>query len=788
MTDATANATVDLRSILEHTTDVIVRVALDGGVDFVSPAIRNYGYAPEDLLGTDGLQLIHPDDRERFAANAAALLRQEVASGVDREHRVLCADGRVAWIEGNPYVIRHEDGRPAAIVNVFRDVTERHHAEARAREQSDLFEATFANVAVGQILLRSDGVVDRVNATFCAMIGREPGDLVGRSISEVIHPDDREATRARAVNMVRGKEDSYRTDLRYLRPDGSALLAEGTVVLIRDATGRPSRLLIQAKDVSEIRAAEAALRDSEARYRLIAENSTDMIVVTALSGQITYLSPAVRNTGWTPEDLQGRGFGEHMHPDDAKDVARAFGRLLKGGEPSPVRWRGRPKLTGDWIWMESRPGLLRDPATQAPVGFVDVVRNIAEQVRQEEALVEARAIAESAAQVKADFMANMSHEIRTPLTAILGFTSLLSARAELEDGARTYVDRIAGGGRALLALVNDVLDFSKLEAGQMAIRRKPSSTRETLSDALALFEPQAAAKRVDLILDLPDTLPSRLDLDPDKLRQVLLNLIGNGLKFTDRGAVTLSATFDHEAQRLRLGVRDTGPGMDEAQQAKLFQRFSQVDASSTRRHGGTGLGLVICLGLVEAMGGEIGVSSRLGEGSEFAFWIDAPVSPEVEDEPASATGLDLEGVRLLIVDDNSINHELVSALMSPLGLEISSAGDGVEAVDMAMTMPFDVILMDMRMPRMDGGDATLRIRGQSGPNQNTPILAFSADFDLERKGEHARLGFDGLVRKPIDAQALFDAVASAVDWRQTLPDLVQPEDGKYGGEIRGRYT
>ena len=256
-------------------------------------------------------------------------------------------------------------------------------------------------------------------------------------------------------------------------------------------------------------------------------------------------------------------------------------------------------------------------------------------------------------------------------------------------------------------------------------------------------------------------------VDPDRLRQILINLVGNAIKFTDEGSVRLTASYSARTGQLRVRVADTGEGMTKVQQKKLFQRFSQVDASSTRRHGGTGLGLAISKGLVEAMGGAIGVASKAGVGSAFHFRIDAPIAeaPAAAVEDVAA-GSGLEGVRALIVDDNPMNRELARAVLAPFGVEISEAVDGLAAVA-AAAHPFDVILMDIRMPLMDGPAALAKIRAGDGPNRDVPILAVTADAQVAGLGEAG--GFDGLVRKPIIAMALAQAISAAV-YRETQAD------------------
>jgi CheY-like chemotaxis protein/anti-sigma regulatory factor (Ser/Thr protein kinase) len=308
-----------------------------------------------------------------------------------------------------------------------------------------------------------------------------------------------------------------------------------------------------------------------------------------------------------------------------------------------------------------------------------------------------------------------------------------------------------------------VLDFSKLEAGQVDIKARPVSPGDVLRDALLMFTPQAEAKGLTLSFESDVSLPPALLIDPDRVRQILLNLIGNAVKFTEQGAIRVSASYLRKTQRLKVQVEDTGAGMTKAQLQKLFQRFSQVDASSTRRHGGTGLGLAICRGLAEAMGGDVGVRSRPGRGAVFHFQIEAPVAeaPVIDAERADLAGL-LADLRVLVVDDNPVNRELARIVLESLGAEVTEAEDGLSALELASLLPVDVILLDIRMPGLGGREALAAIRTRDGPNQDVPILAFTADTDIEISPG----GFDGLVRKPIVPADLAEAIHRATLWEE----------------------
>jgi signal transduction histidine kinase/ActR/RegA family two-component response regulator len=381
-----------------------------------------------------------------------------------------------------------------------------------------------------------------------------------------------------------------------------------------------------------------------------------------------------------------------------------------------------------------------------PVSLFGVFQDVTEQ---RAAII----AAEQAAAVKSEFLANMSHELRTPLTSIVGFTDLAAGQPDLSPVMRDYVRRIDNAGRALLCTVNDILDFSKLEAGQVAIRPEPTDLEDLCRSTLELFAPQAGAK--DLTLDfrmgsVSSALTPALMIDPDRVRQILLNLIGNAVKFTATGGVKVVAAWDPRTQRLGVSVADTGAGIPADKLDLLFQRFSQIDGSATRGAGGTGLGLAICKGLCEAMGGTVGADSVVGRGSRFWFEIEAHAANaglEVA-APAITQMSALTGARVLVADDHPANRELARLFLSGLGAEVIEVEDGAAAVDRLAAEVFDLVLMDLRMPRMDGREALKAVRTYVASAADTPILAYTADGD----GDVSLLmaaGFAGVVSKPL---------------------------------------
>jgi PAS domain S-box-containing protein len=589
-----------------------------------------------------------------------------------------------------------------------------------------------------------------------------PPDLA--AVSAAFHPDDAPALEASIERALQAGEP-YSLDCRLIRADGQERQVVGQGVCETGADGKVEVLYGTLMDVTEQRRADSEVRRNEALYRLLAENATDIIGRISLEGETLYVTPSASAImGYSNDRLVGSKTLEFVHRDDGAQLVAGYRRCMNGGPPERITYRFR-HADGHWIWLEASPRLVRDEQGR-PKEFIDVARDVTARKQMEAELVAARQAAEIAADAKARFLANMSHELRTPITAVLGFTELLAGQRALDEEGRRYVERIASGGRALLATVNDVLDFSRLEAGQVRISPAAIEPAALARETLDLFEVQAGAKGLSLSLRARAPLPAWAFADGDRIRQVLLNLIGNAVKFTQAGGVMLETDYNDGVAS--FAVLDTGGGMAPDELGRLFQRFSQVDGGSTRAHQGAGLGLAICKGLVEAMGGEVGVDSEIGEGSRFWFTVPMPpvAAPVAEADAARARApAPAAATRVLVADDNVVNRELVRAILSPFEVDLVEAEDGIAAIEAAAIEAFDVILMDIRMPACDGRRAARAIRAGSGPNRTTTILSFSADGEApDDAGDDARL-FNGRLTKPLTPGALLEALAEATSPR-----------------------
>jgi PAS domain S-box-containing protein len=563
--------------------------------------------------------------------------------------------------------------------------------------------------------------------------------------------EDREAVQA-ALDAAARFGDSFKLRANLVRGWDKALRVvsvAGEVTL--GAGGTPDAVFGVVQDVTEQENLLRQTQQDRERYRLLTTNATDMIATMAPDSTLLFVTPAVqRILGYAPAEMIGRKTLAFTHPDDVTMAQDLFTSLIHAGPGAPAavyQFRARHK-TGSWVWLEGQPRVEFDEAG-APARFQDVVRDITARKQMEADLLAARAEAEAAAAQKADVLANMSHELRTPLNSVLGFAEVLAERPTLEDADRRFVHLIGGAARRLLSIVNDVLDLSKIEAGAIGLAPAPVDLRPLVEDVVDMVRLQAAKKGLEVRLDVPPG-PVAVLADADRIRQILLNLLGNAIKFTESGNVALAMRAQAGRGRLavEMSVHDTGIGIPADRVAHLFQRFAQADGSIARRFGGTGLGLSISQALAAAMGGSIDVTSRHGEGSCFAVRLDLP-----------AVGRDgaLAGRRILLAEDVATNQELIGLFLAPSGAALDIVADGAEAVRAASATAYDVILMDMQMPVMNGLEAARHIRAR-GASRRSPIVALTGSVRADDVAGALAAGMDDHLAKPLDAARLLVSI------------------------------
>ncbi|MBI1361957.1 MAG: response regulator [Alphaproteobacteria bacterium] len=469
------------------------------------------------------------------------------------------------------------------------------------------------------------------------------------------------------------------------------------------------------------------------------------------------------------DDILGKG-DELFFPPEQVAVFHEHDRRVLDGQATI-----NEEMVGEDMVALTKKSPIRLP--DGSPGLVAILMDVTAYKRTEAKA--AAAEAESAA--KSQFLANMSHEIRTPLNGVLGMAQALR-QEDLTSSQREKVEMMVESGRTLMVVLNDILDLSKIDAGKVTIDPVATEIREGLKRIIALFRPKAAEKGLDISLQLDLDLPTHLKFDPIRARQCLTNLLSNAVKFTEAGEIRVLARTRRDADGLllELVVSDTGIGMSEEQIARLFSDFTQADESTTRRFGGTGLGLSISRKLARLMGGDLSVESRIGVGSTFRLTIavseleagDAALTP-VSDS-AGPQPREWVGRRVLVTDDNAINRKVVQMFLKPLGVSVVEAENGEQALERLAAEPFDIVLMDVHMPVMDGREAVARMRASDAPWGRTPVIALTADAMDGDREKYLSAGMDGYVAKPIAQTELLAAMNHALHLRRSGDPSVQP--------------
>jgi PAS domain S-box-containing protein len=717
--------------------------------------------------------MVHPHDVEQREAH----FKLQVETGEPNTgsvFRIVRANGEIRHLESRAVVERGADGAVAALAGTVMDITARKTAEAAIAGA----EARYRELAEhsSDVILRIDLTDSRQRISFASPsvrhLGFEPEEVVGLPRTAFIHPDDLQqpavdplaAAASQSPQMARQQEFRVRTK------GGDYVWMEARRSVIHNEKGNPVEAISTLRDVTARKTAEAEM----VRARQLAEEQAQRANAAEEVGGLGHgrFDLANNEVAWSPQLYKIYGLPENtkinldliramIHPDDLETYLGNFQHETETGEPKNGSVHRIVRADGQIRYLERRSVAERRPdGTVAAI--VGTVMDITERKAAEAALEAARDAAEAGAAAKTDFLANMTHELRTPLNAIVGFSGILKETENLEPRVARQINLIWDASQTLLHVVNDVLDFSKLEAGGIEFEASPFDPGQLAETAVSILAGQAETKGLDLSVSVQGIAAEVLG-DPARIRQVLLNLVSNAIKFTARGGVKVLVrqTADGDQMCLRVEVEDTGIGIASDQRETIFSRFAQADASVSRQYGGTGLGLAISKRIIESMGGRINVESVAGRGSTFWFEVSLPIA-ETRTLKQSVAGpreaVD-QALRLLVVDDNAVNLELVCTLLEPFDLVIETANDGVEAVEAATRSMFDIILMDVQMPNMDGLTATRRIREakQMGAAR-TPIIAMTANVLPEQVARCLDAGMDDHLGKPINIHALLEAL------------------------------
>jgi PAS domain S-box-containing protein len=610
-----------------------------------------------------------------------------------------------------------------------------------------------------------------VNQAYQDFFGIAKEEAEGCKWRILVHPEDAPKYCGEFFRAAR-EQTIFRAEGRVRRADGRWRWIGSHATPRFSQSGAFLGHIGLSSDITERRQAEEALRTSEEKFRQLAENIREVFwMMSPLTHEILYVSPAYEQVwGRTCDSLYENpmAWAEVIHPDDIERAHAIFARQIQGECVDSEYRIGTPD--GREKWIRDRAFPIHDEAGQL-IRVVGIAEEITQQKSYEAELIRAREGADAANLAKSRFLANMSHEIRTPMNGVIGMLQLLAGTG-LTPEQRRYAEVAQSSGQSLLALIDDILDLSKIEAHKIALESVTFSLRENVEAVVQLLRVQAGAKGIKIHTRVSPEIPAAVCGDAHRLRQVLTNLTANAIKFTERGEVRLSVSLESRNGRavtIRFVVMDTGIGIRPEQVTALFSPFVQADASTTRKYGGTGLGLTISRELVQLMGGMIGVESREGEGSRF--WFTAvferalavrPVGGPRDRGAGEIPGADARrrGARILIADDNVTNQEVALAQLKMLGYEAETVGNGVEAVEAVEAVQrecFDLVLMDCEMPVMDGLEATRRIRGSGFGG--IPIIALTADAMSDDRERCLREGMNDYLAKPVKPARLAEVLA-----------------------------
>ena len=736
------------------------------------------GYNTEELLQMNFADLTYPQDLEKELA-----MVEELVSGKRNDYsiekRYIRKDGSLVWVNVTVTIVDSPDGTPLYFIAMIEDIDRRKQAEKELKESEERFKALH-NASFGGITIHDKGIILDCNRGLSDISGYSYEELIGMNGLLLIAESHRDLVMSK---ILAGYEKPY--EAMGVRKDGTeyTLRLEARNIPYK---GKQVRV-VEFRDITEQKQAEKALLEKTEELEVYFTSSLDLLCIANTKGEFVRLNPEWENVlGYSVDELEGRIFLDFVHPDDLEATIETVSKLekqekvsrfenryrAKDGTYRWIEWRSVP--IGELIYAAARDITLRKEAEEKLLEYAEELED--KNLELDKALIKA----EEATRAKSDFLANMSHEIRTPMNGVIGMTNLLLT-TKLNEEQRHYVDTVKKSGENLLELINDILDISKIEAGKLEIDEVDTNIQEILEEVASLLSVKAHDKELEFICIADPEVPVNIKADPARLKQVLINLGGNAIKFTKEGEVVIRVTLESKSdseETLRFSVRDTGIGIPYGKKNLLFQKFSQVDASTTRYYGGTGLGLAISRELVELMNGEIGFESEEGKGSEFWFKlklekVSAAEMPEWHD-------MGIEGIHALVVDDNRTNREVLVKLLTSWNMQVEEAKDGPSAIQKLFKAheegePYQIALLDMQMPGMDGS-LLGRIIKSDKDLSNISLVMLSSAGQMPESWTQNKNNFAACLSKPIKSSVLFTKLSSLFSKEQKNGEIGGPEN------------
>jgi PAS domain S-box-containing protein len=730
-------------------------------------------YSPDELIGQDHRLLnsgYHP--HEFFKAMWQTIGAGQVWHG---EVRNRSRDGAFYWVESTIVPFMDETGRPERYISVRTDITARKVMEAQLVEQRAFYERISETMGEGLYVQDASGCCTYLNSEAEQLLGWTREEFIGKPVHDTIHTVTAQGLPLPAAGCpilltVREKGEWHGDDQVFVRKDGTPFPVEASSrSILRNGVSYGS--VVAFSDISERKQNEFLVRMAQERLNLALEGSGLALWDWDIAGDRVYLSDRWSlMMGGDKQDvvLSSAQLFDLVHPDERQRIEDNLLAVLKGqSEFYSVEFRVR-RSDGEWLWIHTHGKVVERNATGRVTRMTGTNADITQRKQTEETLRQAKEAAEAASRAKGDFLANMSHEIRTPMNGIIGMTEL-ALDTELSAEQREYLGLVQSSADALLTILNDILDFSKIESGKLDIEIIEFSLEQMLRETMKSLAVRAHQKQLELLLHVASDVPDRLLGDPGRLRQVIVNLVGNAIKFTGAGEIEVAVRCMEDVPggtvRLQFSVRDTGIGIPRDKFKTIFESFSQADTSTTRRYGGTGLGLTISAQLVQLMGGQIGLDSVVGQGSTFYFTLNMPMLSGSPFAEYQHTGR-IAGMSVLIADDNATNRRVLQEILSNWKMRPTVTSSGQEALSelaraAACGQAYALALLDLQMPDMDGFELTERIRQHPEYLVKTLMMLTSEG----QRGHAARcreLGVAAYLMKPVAQSELLDAIMTAL--------------------------
>jgi two-component system sensor histidine kinase/response regulator len=727
------------------------------------------------LTREEWVATIHPEDLEAVIIELGTAI--DCGVGYESHYRTLLSHGEVRWLATRGRILNDSEGKAARAVGTVRDITERKNLEAKLRYTTDSLNIAQAAAGLATFDFNLSLNTRICSDNFHALLGVPPStklDDVDALLSRV-HPDDIVHSRNAPLDTT-VEDPSYRCEYRVMQGDGTERWIAEKATVSRDRSGQVVRITGAIIDISDLKRTEAALDSVEGRFERAVRGTQDGLWEIDLITKATWFGSRFEEMlGYSVGDLNAYRdrLRELIHPEDLEIVRQRFQDHLQHQTVYDVEFRLLHKA-GHYEWVRSRAQAER-AADGTPLRLAGSTQLITDRKLAEQATLDAKLAAEAANRAKSNFLANVSHEIRTPMNGVIGMAQILS-ETPLDDIQREYVDIIRGSAQALLSLINDVLDLSKIEADRLELEQVDFDLRVVIYETVAALALQSAVKGIELVVNIGIDMPVLMRGDPGRLRQIVMNLVGNAIKFTHEGHIVLDATGTVDPNgrlTLRIEVADTGIGIPPDRLDRLFKTFSQIDASTTRHYGGTGLGLSIVKRLTELMGGQVGVRSEPGHGS--TFWVTIKADTVQEQVRRDPVGL---GRRILVVDDLPVSRRSLARKLMLARFDTVSVGGVDEALEqLAKDNSFDLVLADELMPVKGGLDLLGALRADPRYASLPFILLslFGAEHGPTAK-EH-RPNAIGL--KPICALALVTLVQQVLTGKVPTNALLAPAQQAY---------